>query len=60
VITFILIIIIIIIVDIVPMLSGTMLDGWLNSSTGKKRIGIKEAACTLPPALTWGPGFANH
>jgi hypothetical protein len=65
VITFIFVIIIIIIIididiDIVPMLSGTMLDGWLNSSTGKKRIGLKEAACTLPPDLICGPGFANH
>jgi hypothetical protein len=59
VITFI-IVIIIIIIDIVSMLSGTMLDNWFNSSRGKKRIGVKEEACTLPPDLTSGPGFANH
>jgi len=42
------------------MLSGTMLDDWLNSSRGNKRIVVKEAACTLPPDLTCGPGFADH
>jgi hypothetical protein len=60
VIAFIFAIIIIIIIDIVPMLSGTMLDDWLNSSRGKKEIRVKEAASTLPPDLTCGPGFANH
>jgi len=39
---FVIIIIIFVVVYIVPTLSGTMLDGWLNSSRGKMRIGIKK------------------
>jgi hypothetical protein len=53
-------IIIMIINYIFPMLSGTVLDDWLNSSRGEKRMGAKSVACTLPPDLTSGSRFANH